>query len=76
MSVTDETVVVKMSDYKVYDYNRDHYEMYCMHGKTMLMMYGATGDVKYLKLARLDMMRAKSIKEVGFIRPLGVLLAG
>jgi len=70
-----ETKVLNMSDYEVYDYNRDHFEQYCMHGKTMLMMYSATNDDKYLKQAQLDMMRAKSIK-AGFIRPLGVLLAG
>ncbi len=45
------------------------------HARTMCLMYEATGDDKYLSRARLDMMRAKSIIECGFIRPLGVLLA-
>lgn len=49
-------------------------EMLCKHGRTMCMMYQATKDNKYLKQARLDLERAKSLKEVGFIRPLGVLL--
>lgn len=42
------------------------------HGKTMLMMYEATGEHKYLKQARLCYEQAKSI-EVDFVRPLGAL---
>ena len=46
-----------------------------MHGMTMLLMYEATNNIKYLNQARLDYHRAKSIQECGFVRPLGVLLA-
>lgn len=42
------------------------------YGKTMLMMYDATGEDKYLKQARLCYEQAKSIK-VDFVRPLGAL---
>lgn len=45
------------------------------HARTMCMMYEATKDRKYLQRARVDILRAQSIKECGFIRPLGVLLA-
>lgn len=45
------------------------------HARVMCMMYQATGERRYLSIARVDMMRAKSIIECGFIRPLGVLLA-
>ena len=44
----------------------------CKHARTMVMMYEATGDQRYLKQARLDLDLAQQIK-VGFIRPLGVL---
>ena len=50
-------------------------EMLCKHGRTMVMMYKATGEKRYLQQARLDLEQAKSIK-TGFVRPMGVLLAG
>ncbi len=46
----------------------------CKHGRTMCMMYQATGEQRYLDQARLDLDKAKEI-QAGFIRPLGVLLA-
>ena len=42
------------------------------HARTMCMMYRATGDNKYLKLARKDIRLIKDIK-VGFMRPLGCI---
>ena len=45
------------------------------HGKTMLMMYDATGEQRYLDQARLDYRQAKSLLNAGFVRPQGVLLA-
>lgn len=45
----------------------------CYHGRTMIMMWKATGDKRYLQLAKSDLRLAKSIKEVGFIRPLGAI---
>ena len=49
-------------------------EMLLAHARTMCMMYKATGENRYLNRARLDLQTAKSI-QVGFVRPLGVLLA-
>ena len=43
------------------------------HGLTMLMMYRATGEERYLKQARNDYDRTKSLRG-GFQRPLGVHL--
>lgn len=68
----DVTKVVNMSEIV----HHDQVEMLCFNGKTMLMMWEVTGDVKYLDQARLDLFRAKSIQECGFVRPLGVLLTG
>ena len=41
------------------------------HARTMIMMYRATGDRKYLKQARLDIWTARDI-QAGHQRPLGV----
>ena len=54
---------------------KEHIRQYAMHGKTMLMMYEATKEERYLKQARLDYHRAKSLQECGFVRPLGCYLA-
>lgn len=53
--------------------NQIYVEYLCKHARTMLMMYKASGDNKYLKQARLNLDRAKSIK-VGFMFPLGTFL--
>lgn len=50
-------------------------KMLCYHARTMIMMWQATGHSRYLGQARLDLLRAKSIRECKFVRPLGVLLA-
>lgn len=44
----------------------------CKHARTMLMMFSATGDQKYVKQAKSDLDLARTIK-VGFMRPLGAL---
>ena len=56
--------------------NNVHVQYLCKHARTMCMMYKATGESRYLTQARLSVRQAKSIKESGFIRPMGVLLAG
>ncbi len=66
---TDETVMVGTEECT----NQLQVEFLCKHGRTMVMMYQASGDDKYLKQARLDLKRAKSIK-AGFMRPLGAIL--
>lgn len=80
MQDVTKTVVISLTEFinKAVepDQSKDHIRYLAMHGKTMLMMYEATKDEKYLKQARLDYHRAKSIQECGFVRPLGVLLAG
>jgi len=52
----------------------NQWQMLCLHGRTMVMMFKATGNVKYLEIAKSNLRRAKSIKECGFVRPMGVLL--
>lgn len=44
------------------------------HARTMIMMFQATNDPKYLRQARIDVLQAKSLLRSGFVRPLGVLL--
>ena len=56
--------------------NKIQIDMLCRHARTMCLMFKATGERRYLDQARLDVLRAKSIKESGFVRPMGVLLAG
>lgn len=66
---TNETVMIGTEECA----DQLHIEHLCKHGRTMIMMYRASGDEKYLKQARLDLLRAKSIK-AGFMRPLGAIL--
>lgn len=67
----DETKVIDMSEYvKNYDYRTERWQTLCWHGRTMVMMWQATGDSKYLERAQADLVRAKSIKEVGFVQPI------
>lgn len=47
-------------------------EFLLAHARTMCMMFRATGDNKYLKLAKEDIQVIKDIK-VGFMRPLGCI---
>jgi hypothetical protein len=49
-----------------------HIKFLCSHARTMLMMYRATGDQKYIERAKSDLDLARTIK-VGFMRPLGAL---
>lgn len=48
-----------------------HIQYLCKHARTMVMMYEASGDTKYLQQAKKDLDLAHTIK-VGFLRPLGV----
>jgi len=72
--VKDETNVIDMSNYMKANNNNDKWISLCKHGRTMVMMYQATGEVSYLVRARADLANAKSIKECSFVRPLGILL--
>jgi len=54
--------------------NQQQADMLARHARTMIMMYKATGERRYLAQAKLDIHRAKSILRSGFIRPLGVTL--
>lgn len=47
---------------------------YLAHARTMCMMYKATGEVRYLRRARIDIANAKRLKKGDFVRPMGVLL--
>ena len=71
----DDTLTVNWNDWMYTDEQNNHWRYYCKHGKTMIMMWKATGDKKYLQRAKLDLFKAKSIKECGFVRPLGCYLA-
>lgn len=71
----NETKVINMNDYLHTKQDREiQASMLCKHARTMLMMYEATGDRKYIHTARIDIRNAKSILRSGFVRPLGVLL--
>ena len=69
-----ETEVINMSEF-IKDEQTNQWEYLCMHGKTMIMMYHATLDLRYLQRAQSDLDQAKSIKECGFVRPIGCYLA-
>jgi len=70
----EETRVIIMSDYiKTKDIT--FIEFYAMHGKTMLMMYENSNDIKYLNQARQDYRLAKSLQELNSVLPLGSNLA-
>ena len=43
-----------------------------LHGRSMILMYQATGEERYLQRARADYAMAQSI-QVGFERPLGAI---
>ena len=45
-------------------------EQLAKHARTMIMMFNATHEARYLKQARLDIMTAQEIK-AGHKRPLG-----
>ena len=47
--------------------NQMHLRYYAKHGLTMLMMYEATSEVRYLKQARLDYHQAKLLLECEFV---------
>jgi len=68
---SDETTVLGSEECV----NQLHIKYLYKHARTMCMMYEASNDKKYLKQARLTLEKARSIKEVGFIRQWGVLLA-
>ena len=74
-----ETKVINMSEFieaktSKEATNQIHIQMLCYHGRSMVLMWRATGETRYLDQARLDLLRAKSIQECGFVRPIGVLL--
>jgi len=70
--VSDQTNVIDMNDHIELN---PHWEHYCKHGLTMLMMYEATKDKRYLQRARLDYHQAKFTKDEELVRPLGCYLA-
>ena len=69
----NETTIINMFDY-VNNNQQEQYELVCMHGRTMVMMYQVTGESRYLRRARLDLQQAKTILRGGHMRPIGVLL--
>ena len=82
----DETTVIKMELTDIEDMSlttiigseelttQYQVRMLAKHGKTMLMMYEATSESKYLRQARIDYHRIQSLLRGDFIRPLGVIL--
>lgn len=73
--MNDDTNVLEMKKFLGMTDQDIQAEMLAKHARTMCLMYRATKDKKYLKQAKLDVLRAKSIRSGGFPRPLGVLLA-
>lgn len=67
-----------MNETKVINMNLSLYNeqanILCRHARTMLMMYRATSDRKYIHQARIDISNVRSILRGGHMRPLGVLL--
>ena len=73
--MSDETNVIDMKKFFCVSDEDIQADMLVRHARTMIMMFKATGERRYLSQAKLDVLRAKSILRSGFLRPLGVLLA-
>lgn len=54
--------------------NQEQFESLMAHSRTMIMMFEATGDEKYLDRSLASFMQAQSLLRGGFMRPLGVIL--
>ena len=54
--------------------NDSHAEYYLAHSRTMIMMFEATGEERYLDRSLASFMTAQSLLRGGFVRPLGVIL--
>lgn len=64
-----KTIKMDLSDPLV----KEQVKLLCLHGRALVLMWQATKDNKYLKRARIDLARAKTLHNCGFVRPLGVL---
>ena len=65
----DTTNIINMSEY----INNPEIRMLAMHGKSMLLMYDATGEQRYLDRARQDYDKITSLRS-GFMRPIGAII--
>ena len=64
----------KIIDMKALIDNRvDKARMLRAHSRTMIMMFEATGELRYLDQSVSDLLSADNLIEAGFVRPLGVL---
>ena len=62
-----ETTTALVIELRPEPVNNEQVKQLAMHGKTMIMMYQATGEVKYLDRANADYHRAKSLLRSGSI---------
>ncbi len=69
----DVTGIIDMNKYL--DNTDEHVRLLCLHGRAMVLMYQATGDDKYWIRAEADLIRVKTIRECGFVRPVGCAIA-